>query len=165
MNVDAPVRDAVTLGLRVHFDRHGDTAYLSDLHRAAATLRSAGLDLQAGWTMHEAVDVAWGNLEDIRACTDAAIADYRRVLEKASPTSPVALAAPKALALEIGSDIGDRFADPQSRMAAYRAVEEELAQQLMAAGRDAPERASYLVRGLEAVSEVSRTLGRFGSRA
>jgi len=148
MNENSNLRDAVLLGLQFHHGRMGDAAYLEELHQAAATMRGAGLDLQAGWTMHQAVHVAWGDIEAIRACTEAALADFSRVLENADSTSLVALAALKALAVEIASDYGDRFADRRAQMGAYRAVEDELAQRLLAAGRDSRHRASYLVLGL-----------------
>ncbi len=148
MNAKSDLRDAVALGLQFHHGRMGDAVYLEELHQAAATMRAAGLDLQAGWTMHQAVHVAWGDIEAIRACTEAALADLGRVLENADPLSLVALAALKALAIEIGSDYGDRFPDRATQMGAYRAVEDELAQRLLAAGRDSPHRASYLVLGL-----------------
>ena len=147
VNVSSDLREAVALGLQFHHGRMGDAAYLQELHQAAAIMRAAGLDLQAGWTMHEAVHVAWGDIGAICACEEAAVADFRRVLEQADPTSFVALATLKALAIEIGSDYGDRFPDRATQMGAYRAVEDELAQRLLEAGRESPNRASYLVLG------------------
>jgi hypothetical protein len=148
VNANSNVREAVALGLNFHHGRIGDAALLEDLHRAAETMRGVGLDLQAGWTMHQAVHVAWGDIEAIRACQEAAVNDFQRVLDRADPTSLVSLATLKALAIEIGSDYGVRFPDTATRMGAYRAVEEELAQRLLAAGRDSPRRASYLALGL-----------------
>src|SRR6266508_3991921 len=89
MNENSNLRDAVLLGLQFHHGRMGDAAYLEELHQAAATMRGAGLDLQAGWTMHQAVHVAWGDIEAIRAGTEAALADFSRVLENADSTSLV----------------------------------------------------------------------------
>jgi hypothetical protein len=127
------------------FPKHGDAELLRTLKALAEEVRAAGLDVHAGLVMDRAAKAAWGDINALRDCTEAACSDFRRAVVTLDPRDPAAFAALKALATQTAMDFGGVYPD---RPAAIRAVYEELAQRLLSIGRDSPQAASYLVRGV-----------------
>ena len=155
MALDADLQEALSVSLRGAFGSEAANR-LEELQNAAAALRSGGLHFFAGWTSTSAIRAAWGELDKMRECADAARRSYMQALESADPRSPESIASLKALSNLVGMDYAGWFEDRTAIVAAVREINEELAQRLLSLGRESTEHGdSILVRGLLVTASAS----------
>src|SRR5207245_1143186 len=120
-----------------------DPKTLETLKQAASLWRAEGQHLNAGFVMSLASHAAWGNGEEVDACTRLAINDYLACVNTAPVVSHEALVA----LTKVASEVRQWFTG-EARIGAFiKSAETELAQRLVNLSRADEHRCAYLVTG------------------
>jgi hypothetical protein len=123
--------------------------------RAIATgWREASQHFYAGYVLHEAVHFAWGDGQAVDVCVSDAIGEFETAVRRTAVTDLEGIAALRMWTSELGMNyLG---VDPLAVRDAVRALNEELAQRLLALAAETEEeraRAGLLVRGFRLATE------------
>lgn len=122
-----------------------DANTLDTLKEAAAIWRDEGKLLNAGFVMSLASRAAWGDGDEVDACTRQAIDDYQNCVNTSQVDSHESLVA----LTKLGSEVRQWFMGDVRITAFIRSVDAELARRLVNFSRNSDHRCSYLVTGLQ----------------
>ncbi|MEP6654822.1 MAG: hypothetical protein ABJA82_15775 [Myxococcales bacterium] len=115
---------------------------LARLRSYADGWRGQGRHFDAGFAMMQATIVAWGNGDEVLACTKSATDDFLLCIDRQPLDSKEALAA----IVLLGTQLRDILSPADVRRTA-EGLHQELAQRLSVIFADCPEAIGYLVRG------------------
>jgi hypothetical protein len=122
-----------------------DAKTLATLKEIAAIWRDEGKLLNAGFVMSIASRAAWGNGDEVQACTRQAIDDYQSCVNTSEADSHEGLVA----LTKLGSEVRQWFVGDLRITEFLRSVDAELARRLASLSRTSDHRCSYLVTGLQ----------------
>lgn len=139
MSPAEPFDAAARAGMASTGDKPG---LLARLRSFADSRRDQGRHFDAGFAMMQAITVAWGNGDEVLACTKSATEDFLLCMDRQPLDSKEALAA----IVLLGTQLRDVLAPADLRRTA-EGLQQELAQRLSVLFADSPEAIGYLVRG------------------
>jgi hypothetical protein len=155
-------RDAFLAFQGERFKRY--TANLPDyetvdrLRAVAAGWHEASQHFYAGYVLHEAVHFAWGDGQAVDACVSDALSEFETAVRRSAATNLEGIAALRMWTTELGMNY--RGADPLAVRDAVRALNDELAQRLLALAAQTKEEkahAGFLVRGFRLATDYGGT--------